>query len=175
MSWRLTTIVSAATAGAERGGLDAAIELDLGYGGWRSAGSDIPAIYAARMRETSSAKEGMARRLNVQDSDGTLLVSFDRKLTGVAAFTERAASRRPYLHLVLPAASASQMPEAVADGVREWILEARIGVLHVSGPGEDNEPGIQEATRDVLVWIFEDAVDLAERSKPVAPAGTAAP
>lgn len=164
-AWRLTTIVSDATAGAARGGIDAAIELDLLHGGWRASGDETPAIYAARMSETSSTDRGMARRLNVQDSDGTLLVSFKPELAGVAAFISKAAERmrRNFLHIVLPAGDRSKMPEAVAQGVREWIREAPINVLHVAGPTEGEEPGIQDATRDALVWIFEDEIDAMDR------------
>lgn len=159
--WRLTSIVSTAAPGAERGALEAAIELDLGNGGWRAAGDEPPPIYAARMRATSSTDRGMARRLNVQDSDGTLIVSLRPRLTGAAAYIEKTAEaqRKAYLHVVLPDGDRSRMPEAIAESVREWIREAPISVLNVGGPSEDEEPGIQAATRDALVWIFEDEVD----------------
>lgn len=164
--WRLTTILGGATPGAERGGQDAAIELGLEYGGWRAFDDHPPDIYASHMRATSSSNRGIARRLNVQDSDGTLLLSFARDLTGPAAFVARAAEsqRKAYLHVVLPAGDRSQMPEAVAQEIRDWIREAPISVLNIAGPIEEDEPGIQAATRDALVWIFEDEVDVAERS-----------
>lgn len=164
-AWRLTAIVSDATPGAARGGLDAAIELDLGNGGWRANGDEPPAIYAERMRATSSTNRGIARRLNVQDSDGTLIVSFRPKLAGVAAFVAEHAEqqRKAYLHVVLPDGDRSKMPEQVAREVREWIREAPISILNVAGPTEEEEPGIQEATRDALVWIFEDEVDAMDR------------
>lgn len=170
-AWRLTSIISDATAGAARGGLEAAIELDLGNGGWHAFGHDPPPIYASRMRATSSTDRGMARRLNVQDSDGTLIVSFRGELAGAAAFVAKAAEgqRKAFLHIVLPDGDKSKMPESVAREVREWIREAPISILHVAGPTEDEEPGIQEATRDMLVWIFEDEVDVADRSVTFAP------
>lgn len=167
-AWRLTTILGGAAAGAERGGLDAAIALGLEYGGWRSLGDDPPEICASRMRTTSSGNRGIARRLNVQDSDGTLILSLARDLVGGAAFVARAAEsqRKNYLHIVLPAGDRSQMPEAVAGGVREWIRDGLISVLNVAGPTEDEAPGIQATTRDALVWIFEDEVDVAARAAP---------
>lgn len=153
----ITTIVSTAAAGAERGALDAAIELDLPYGGWRAAEDEVPAIYSERMRATTGDR-GMARRLNVQDSDGTLIVTVRPELAGPAAFVDRAVEqqRKASLHVCLPAMGGSQVPESLARQVREWILEDGISVLHVAGPSEGEEPGIQEATRDMLVWIFED-------------------
>ena len=172
MTWRLTTIVSCAAAGAARGALDAAIELDLQYGGWRPAappgGDDTPAIYAERTRETGSPR--MAARLNVQDSDGTLLVSLSRTLrpASAAAYADEAIDhqRKPSLSICLPDGDRSHVPEALAREVRAWIREERIQALHVAGPGEDDEPGIQQATRDLLVWIFEDEIDLADRRPP---------
>lgn len=167
-AWRLTTILGGATPGAERGGQDAAIELGLEYGGWRVHDDHPPDIYASRMRATPSSNPGVARRLNVQDSDGTLLLSFARELAGPAAFVARAAEsqRKAYLHVVLPAGDRSQMPEAVASEIRAWIRDAPISVLNVAGPTEDEEPGIQAATRDALVWIFEDEVDFAGPARP---------
>lgn len=169
--WRLTAIISDATPGAARGGLDAAIELDLGNGGWRATNDEPPAIYAAGMRVTSSTNRGIARRLNIQDSDGTLIISFKPKLHGVAAFVaEHAAQqRKAFLHVVLPDGDRSKMPEEVAQGAREWIREAPISVLNVAGPVEEEEPGIQAATRDALVWIFEEEVDQVDRGVTFAP------
>jgi Circularly permutated YpsA SLOG family len=161
--YRLTAIVSGGQTGADRGGLDAAIALGLGWGGWAPAGlrsedGQIPEIYAARMKCTSSIDYGMRTRLNVQDSDGTLLVSFAAQLTGGSAFTEKTAEkmRKPYLHLVLPGRGTTRVPDEVRAGVLEWISDCRISVLNVAGPRESKEPGLQAAVRDALVWIFED-------------------
>ena len=162
--WRLTTIVSSAAPGAARGALDAAIELDLSYGGWRTA-VETPPIYAERMRVTISPR--MVARLNVQDSDGTLLVSLSRSLRPgcAAAYADDAieAQRKPSLSLCLPIGGQSHVPEAMAAEVRAWIREEKIHVLHVAGSDESDEPGIQEATRDVLIWIFEDEIDRSDR------------
>jgi len=169
--WRLTTIVSCAGPGAARGALDAAVELDLQYGGWRAL-ADVPPIYAERTRKTNSPR--MAARLNVQDSDGTLVVTLSTlyaagRAGSSAAYVDEAIDRqrKPSLNICLPAGGRSQMPEAVAKEVRAWLREERIHILHVSGSNEDDEPGIQEATRDVLVWIFEDEIDIAQRSVPL--------
>jgi hypothetical protein len=111
----------------------------------------------------------MRTRLNVQDSDGTLLVSFDPELSGGSAFTEKTAERmrKPYLHLVLPDRGATRVPDEVRAGVLEWISDCKISVLNVAGPRESKAPGLQEAVRDLLVWIFEpDAPDDAPATTP---------
>src|SRR5262245_14533482 len=77
------TIISGGQTGADRAALDAAIALGVPYGGWCPKGGwaeDMPsppgilARYPA-LREASSADPSERTRLNVQDSDATLLVT----------------------------------------------------------------------------------------------------
>ena len=166
---RLTAIVSGAQTGADRGGLQAAIDLGLGYGGWapqgwRAEDGTVPAVYREHMRESTSRDYGLRTRLNVQDSDGTLIISFAEQLTGGSAFTARAAKsqRKPCKHLVLPAKGETRIPDAVRTSLLEWIRDQRISVLNVAGPRESKEPGIEQAVRDALVWVFEDEMDVTE-------------
>lgn len=165
MTWKLVAIVSGGQTGADRGGLQAAIDLDLGWGGWapkgwRAEDGEIPLVFRDRMKLTSSADYGMRTRLNVQDSDGTLIVSFGEKLTGGSEFTQKTCERmnKSHLHLVLPECGKTRIPEAVRAGVLEWIEKAKISILNVAGPRESKESGLQESVRDALVWIFEDTV-----------------
>jgi hypothetical protein len=162
---RLTTIVSGGQTGADRGGLDAAIALDLAFGGWAPAGwrsedGQIPDIYRERMRCTSSSNYGIRTRLNIQDSDGTLIVSFAESPGGGTAYTIEQCEKqdKAHIHVVLPRGGRTQMPNAVADGIREWLDKANINVLNVAGPRESKEAGIQEAVRDLLVWVLEDQI-----------------
>lgn len=160
---RLTAIVSGGQTGADRGGLDAAIQLGLGWGGWAPAGwraedGTIPEIYRSHMRETSSSDYGMRTRLNVQDSDGTLIVSFSTLRTGGSALTGRTCKtqRKPAKHLVLPGPG-GRVTDEVRQGLLDWVNEKGISVLNVAGPRESKEPGLQQAVRDALVWIFEES------------------
>lgn len=156
---RLATIVTTGDAGAARGALEAADELGLKVGGW-TAMSAVPPAYAERLRPTLAPR--MAARLNVQDSDGTLIVSFAPELAagGPAAYADEAVAhqRKASLHVVLPDGGRSAIPEDVRKGVLAWVAEEKIATLHVTGPREAEEPGIQQAIRDALVWIFEDEV-----------------
>ena len=154
----VTAIVSAAAPGAARGALDAAIELGLGHGGWVPEGGELPPIYADHAKPTRDV--GLAARLNVQDSDGTLIVSFEHEPTGRAKFVANACKqqRKPAKHLVLTAGERTRIPDAVRKAVLAWITEAHVSVLHVAGPLESDEPGLQQATRDAIVWLLEDAL-----------------
>ena len=169
MTYKLTAIISGGQTGADRGGLQAAIDLGIGWGGWapavwRAEDGQIPEIYRERMKCTSSSDYGMRTRLNVQDSDGTLIISFAEKLTGGSEFTVKTCERqdKAHLHLVLPDRGRSMVPDEVRAGVLEWIDKARISVLNVAGPRESKEAGLQQAVRDVLVWILEERVPTIE-------------
>lgn len=161
----VTAIVSGGQTGADRGGLDAAIQLGLGHGGWapkswRAEDGQIPEIYRAHMRESVREDYGLRTRLNVQDSDGTLIISFGAELTGGSEYTAKMArsTRKPCKHLVLPARGETRIPDAVRTALLEWVDANRISVLNVAGPRESKEPGLQQAVRDALVWVFEDEV-----------------
>jgi len=153
----IATIFSAADPGAARGALEAADELGLTVGGWTAA-NGLPDAYVYRLRSTLAPR--MAARLNVQDSDGTLIMSFTPALAAgsPAAYADEAVEyqRKPSLHIVLPEGGRSAIPEDVRKGVLAWIAEEKIATLHVTGPREADEPGIQAAVRDALVWIFEE-------------------
>ena len=160
---RVTAIVSGGQTGADRGGLDAAIQLGLGYGGWapkgwRAEDGSIPEIYRAHMRESVREDYGLRTRLNVQDSDATLIVSFADQLTGGSDYTAKQAKaqRKPCKHLVLPARGKTRITDAVRSAILEWVSENNVSVLNVAGPRESKESGLQQAVRDALVWIFED-------------------
>lgn len=161
----LAAIISGGQTGADRGALEAAIDLDLGFGGWapfgwRSEDGTVPEIYRDRMGQTKTADYGMRTRLNVQDSDGTLLISFAETLTGGSHYTAEQCrrQRKPSRHLVLPAGGKTRIPDAVRTSLLEWIAGSKITVLNVAGPRESKERGLQQAVRDALVWVFEDEV-----------------
>lgn len=179
------TIISGGQTGSDRGAHDAAIELGLDRGGWAPAGfaaedGRIPEIYASTMREAKDTGEhgrnlALRTRLNVQDSDATLLVTFAEQLTGGTRLTANVAKqqRKNCQCLVLPSRGRSRIPDGVKDALLEWIRVKHIEVLNVAGPRESKEPGIQAATRDALVWIFEDVVaeDLREGARVMAAIG----
>lgn len=161
----ISAIISGGQTGADRGALTAAIQLGLDFGGWAPAGyraedGTVPEIFRVRMRETNARDYGLRTRLNIQDSDATLIISFATELSGGSSFTAKHAKqqRKPCKHLVLPARGETRIPDAVRSAVLAWIADRRIGVLNVAGPRESKEPGIEQAVCDALVWILEDEV-----------------
>ncbi len=141
-------IVSGGQTGADRGGLDAAIALNVPHGGFcprgrRAEDGVIPAKY--QLIETRSTNYPERTERNVRESDGTLLVTRG-PATGGSALTAKIAERtgRPLLHIDLLTAL---NPE---DQVAQWLTANGIGVLNVAGPRESSCPGI---TGDVCALV----------------------
>jgi Circularly permutated YpsA SLOG family len=144
-------IVSGGQTGADRGALDAAIDLGLEQAGYCPAGrraedGRIPDRY--RLIETASADYAERTERNVVESDGTLLVTRG-PATGGSALTAALAARhrRPLLHIDL--ADAGE-PAEWAAAIREWLATSEIRTLNVAGPRESGAPGIAHDVRVLL-------------------------
>lgn len=145
-------IVSGGQTGADRGALDAAIELGVEHGGACPAGrraedGRIPDQY--RLTETASADYAERTEKNVVDSDGTLLVTRG-PATGGSALTARLNRRhhRPLLHIDLEE-DGDLAGRAAA--IREWLAAHSIQILNVAGPRESSSPGIAHEVRNLLL------------------------
>jgi Circularly permutated YpsA SLOG family len=162
----LRRVVSGGQTGADRGGLDAALEVGLEIGGrapsrFRAADGVIPERYRLHMTAIDECSYAARTRLNVEESDATLVVSFagwDRLSPGTA-MTVREAQRakKPCRHAWLPG---GRFPGAdrfagVAEQLAEWVLGNRVATLNVAGPRESKEPGIQLATRQVVAEVLD--------------------
>ena len=148
-------IVSGGQTGADRGGLDAAIELDVPHGGWIPKGrktedGGLPEKY--HLREMPTGSYAARTEQNVIDSDGTLIVSHG-KLNGGSAMTRQLAKKhnRPWMHVDL---DKTNLFKAAMD-VSSWVMENHIKVLNVAGPRGSKDPGIYEATRKLLALIIQ--------------------
>lgn len=145
-------IISGGQTGADRGALDAAVELGIDHGGYCPAGrraedGRIPEHY--RLTETASPAYPARTERNVLESDGTLLVTRGAPSGGSALTLALARSaRRPLFHLDLsrPGDLADQV-----ERVREWLRSESISVLNVAGPRESGCPGITHDVRALLL------------------------
>ncbi|HUJ58320.1 MAG TPA: putative molybdenum carrier protein [Kofleriaceae bacterium] len=146
----VSRIVSGGQTGADRGGLDAAIELGIAHGGWCPAGRKaedgaIPSTY--QLRETTSRDYAVRTRRNVRESDGTVV--FTRGAPGGGSALTLAHARklgRPVLHVDLAAVDHEQ----AAARVRAWCADESIAVLNVAGSRESQAPGIAGAVREIV-------------------------
>lgn len=157
-------IISGGQTGADRAGLDAAIELDIPHGGWVPKGrktedGTLPEKY--HLKEMPTGSYEVRTEQNVIDSDGTLIVSHG-KLNGGSAKTRRFAKKhkRPWLHVDL---DKTNLFKAAMDA-RAWVVENQIKILNVAGPRGSKDPGIYEATKKLLKAAFQ--LDLIQSSMP---------
>ncbi len=147
-------IVSGGQTGVDRAALDVAMALGIACGGWVPRGrlaEDGPLSRIYPMRETAARSYATRTRLNVRDSDATLILCRGRPSGGTALtvdFAERLA--KPVRIVDLDA------PEPVADS-RAWIAETGVRVLNVAGPRESSSPGIGAAAAAFLTTLFADA------------------
>lgn len=144
---RLKKIISGGQTGADRGGLDAAIELGIPHGGWcprgrRAEDGEIPPQY--RLEETASRDYPVRTERNILAADGTVVFTFGTPGRGSALTIELARQHgKPCLHLdleELPPARAAQL-------LREWIAREGVAILNVAGSREGNAAGIR-----MIVW-----------------------
>ena len=149
-------IVSGGQTGVDRAALDVALSLGLACGGWvprgrRAEDGRLPDRYP--MRETVTAAYPQRTRLNVRDSDATLVLTRGEP-SGGTAFTLACAERldRPSMLVDLTRPDLEQ----AAAIVREWLLDEEVRVLNVAGPRESTAPGIAAEAAAFLRAVLAD-------------------
>ena len=148
---RLNLIIrSGGQNGADKAGLDHAIETGIRHCGWCPKGrkaEDGVIGPEYRLKETPTANYIQRTEWNVRDSDGTVIFSIGKKLLGGSRKTLEFARRdkKPVLHL-----SAGTAGQDAARLLKEFIRLNRIRVLNVAGSRESKEPGVYQFVRDVL-------------------------
>lgn len=146
-------IVSGGQTGVDRAALDVARALGLASGGWCPKGrraEDGPIDTRYPLRETASRDYAVRTRLNVHDSDGTLVLCRGPARAGTA-LTLRLARRlgRPRMVVDLAHPRLSH-----ARAVRGWLADKGIATLNVAGPRESERPGIYAAAASFLQRVL---------------------
>jgi hypothetical protein len=159
-------IVSGGQTGAGRAALDWALANRITHHGWCPKGRKaedgvIPRRY--RLKETRSAASTVRTRWNVRDSDGTVIFSLARTLSGGSRLTAEFAKKfeKPLLHLT-GAAGATVQGRRLA----RFIRQHQIRTLNIAGPRASEEPGV---ARFVLAVLSRSRL-LAQRGHPATPA-----
>ncbi|PVG81825.1 molybdenum cofactor carrier [Nocardioides gansuensis] len=151
-------LVSGGQTGADRAALEVAVRLGLEYGGWVPRGGwaeDLPtppgvmALFPA-LREAPSADPAERTRLNVRDSDATLVLRGEGVASPGTDLTVAVAQELGRPCLVTPG-DAAEVAAWLADVHREL---GRGLVLNVAGPRESTQPGIHQAARDLLLAVL---------------------
>ena len=136
----------------DRAALDVATELGIPCGGWcpqgrRAEDGRIPGSYP--LQEASSPDYPVRTRLNVEDSDGTLILTNGSPKGGTALTLKLAKQlRKPFLMVDLAR-------QADPKEVHSWIKGNCIRILNVAGPREGESQGIyREAARFLHDLMF---------------------
>ena len=141
----LEKIVSGGQTGVDRAALDTAMALGIVCGGWcprgrRAADGPISASYP--LRETASEDYAERTRLNVRDSDATLILSAG-PLSGGTGYTAEIARALGRPFLVCDPGQRGEVSRAL-----RWLEDHRIRVLNVAGPREAEHARIYGQARD---------------------------
>lgn len=147
-------IIAGGQTGAERAALDVAIKLNIDHGGWIPEGRTpengvLPEKY--RLQEIVAIGDTSSAEQNILDSDGTLIISHG-PLQEKPDYVRRMVLKhqRPWLHIDLKATSAFR----AADNIHSWGASHEVRVLHVTGPEARLDPGVYQATVDILEAVF---------------------
>jgi hypothetical protein len=158
-------IVSGGQTGVDRGGLQAAIDLGLDWGGyapkgWRSEDGAIPLTYRAKMCELGSANYLVRTRRNVADSHATLIIVDAFPLSGGTLKTCHFCEEALRSHFVV------SLEDGDAVGkVQTWLGQFFAQehpvpfVLNVAGPRESKAPGIQKRTRRFIAEVLQGMIE----------------
>lgn len=133
-------IISGGQTGVDRAALDVAIELEIDHSGWCPKGrkaedGKIPDHY--NLTESSSNDYKQRTLLNIQDSDGTLILFRADIRTPGTGWTMRKAQE-----LGKPVFLMSNLNKSSLKEFLSWIKSHQIVRLNVAGPRESKCPGI---------------------------------
>ena len=156
-------IVSGGQSGVDQAALDAAMALGILYGGWVPKGGwaenfqDPPGLLTKypKMVETETSDPGERTKLNVRDSDATIILvqSNDQKELPGTKLTLETAHRlgRPSLTVVVGE------PYAAAK-LRQWLSDRSkkrpIRILNVAGPRESEAQGLYAKAKSLLETVL---------------------
>ena len=148
-------MISGGQTGADRAGLDAAMNRRIAYGGWcpkgrRAEDGRIPDRYP--LQETESNEYITRTEKNIVDSDGTIVFTFG-KPTGGSALTVKFVKKhkKPYLHIDLNKEKGEQTVEKIC----KWIKDENIHALNIAGSRESKSPGIHDKVYEIINNILE--------------------
>ena len=145
----ITKIISGGQTGADRAGLDVALLHDFPHGGWCPKGrkaEDGPIDAQFDLTETPISNYLQRTEWNVRNSDGTIVFTIAKEVTGGSMRTVEFAKKhkKPCLHL---SQATSRQPELE---VTEFIKHHDVKLLNIAGSRESKEPGINEWVQQVL-------------------------
>lgn len=158
----VTKVISGGQTGADRGGLDAAIELGIRIGGWapkgwRAEDGEMPEVYRLHMQEHASPEYGPRTEANARGSDLTLIFVSGNATPGsirTARICKRLLKPHAIFNLALGGMLFDSVADFLSDASAEWQSRHEVTV-NIAGSRESLAPGIQKATRNAILdtWL----------------------
>jgi hypothetical protein len=149
----LKKLVSGAQTGADRAALDVALRHGFPHGGWCPKGrkaEDGPIGGQYQLTETPSASYLQRTEWNVRDTDGTVVFTLAKEVTGGSLRTIEFARKHKK-----PCAHISRAGNyRCAEALIRFVEGHNIGVLNVAGSRESKEPGIWQWAYDLIEEAF---------------------
>jgi hypothetical protein len=145
-------IISGGQTGADRAGLDAAMEAGIPVGGYCPKGrlaedGTVPDKYP--LIELTKGGYPARTERNVVESDGTLILNVG-KLSGGTRLTQDCTRKHGKPCLVV---QLDHEPETAP--VLKWVKEHSIHVLNIAGPRESKHPGLHDIAVAFLRRLFQ--------------------
>ena len=148
-------IVSGGQTGVDRAALDAALKSGFAAGGWCPAGrvaedGIIPDKYPVKELPNSGYRQ--RTKMNVTDSDGTVIIYFDYPSGGTKQTINFCIQEnKPY---VLIDAENLSIQEATRK-INLFIDQNSISVLNVAGPRASGEPKAYEYAKNLIQSVLK--------------------
>ena len=158
----LRKIISGGQTGADRAGLDFAIEKGLEHGGYVPRGrkaEDGRIDDRYNLVELSTSSYPARTRRNIEESNGTVIFSLERLLSGGTKLTWGHANKvgKPVLHIYDTRKEGISNPDSLrleVQALTDFLRSNKIEVLNVAGPRESKEPGVYEWTLTMLRFLL---------------------
>lgn len=146
-------VISGGQTGADRGALEAAIDVGVPYGGWvprgrRAEDGVVPARFD-QLKEHRFAAYAARTRSNIEDSDATVIFAKLPLRAGSRLTADLVRDTTKPL-LIQSAEQAIGDPGVCAACLTNWICAEKIEVLNVAGSRESKAPGLQAAVCKVV-------------------------
>lgn len=145
-------IISGGQSGVDRAALDFCLENNIPCGGWCPKGrlaEDGPIPEKYPLIETLGTNYAERTRLNVENSDGTLIIYCDKMDEGsLLTMNLIETKKKPYFSIDI---SLNVDPVIV----RNWLFDNAILTVNVAGPRESNCPGIYQQSKEILSKILQ--------------------
>lgn len=152
----LKKIISGGQTGVDQAALDTAMRVGIAHGGWVPKGrlteaGPLSPVY--HMQEIPSEDYAARTEKNVQEADGTLIISRGRP-TGGTDYTRKMALKhgKQLLHIDL---SMGQKASALGSLIASWIEMNRIETINVAGPRASNDPAIYDDASQILAHALK--------------------